>query len=274
MKKILFGSIVLIMGLGLTGCGNSTPEEVAETFANAMSNIDMKKAKEFSTEHVKDKIAELSRVCMRKDINNLADIAMPILNLVHKKLRHGKYDDQLGDALRQYKENSERIMKKFEKETKEKYGQLKDNKEEVMQQVYNELLEAYSVASMPLIEKEFELLDIKSKQIEDVKKVASFFIINGSYRVTYGNKYEFMKSVNKVIFDKGFKLTPKCIDEYTEFGFIDAINIIEVKENSPDQMMVRLEIIREDGKSNKVSVEVEKIQDNWKVSDLYIDTDF
>ena len=46
--------------------------------------------------------------------------------------------------------------------------------------------------------------------------------------------------------------------------------MIEVKELSPDRKEVRLEIIKENESSKKVSIGVEMIKKEWKVADFYV----
>lgn len=57
-----------------------------------------------------------------------------------------------------------------------------------------------------------------------------------------------------------------CLSKFISFANVDDINIIESKNHSADEVTVRLEIINEDKKSEKVSIELEKIQDEWKVT--------
>lgn len=99
-------------------------------------------------------------------------------------------------------------------------------------------------------------------------------ILGGSTRVSYKNMRQLKQLTRKVIEQKSLTPTKQCIDKYTEFGFIDDVNIIEVKEKSPDEMRVRLELIKETRKSKKVSISVEKIQKEWKIAYMNLNTYF
>lgn len=77
-----------------------------------------------------------------------------------------------------------------------------------------------------------------------------------------------------IVSQRAGRTTPECVAKYTEFGNIDDINVIETRGKSPDKVSARLELINEEGKSNKVTINVEKIKGEWKVSELYLNTFF
>ncbi len=51
MTKVLYSVVLLLAALCFTSCKEKTPEEVAETFANAFHNMDYKTAKSLATEN-------------------------------------------------------------------------------------------------------------------------------------------------------------------------------------------------------------------------------
>ncbi len=63
MKKslLVLGTLVLflVMGLGLTSCGQEGPEDVAIKFIEAVSNLDIEKAGEYTTEEGKQLLSFL-----------------------------------------------------------------------------------------------------------------------------------------------------------------------------------------------------------------------
>jgi hypothetical protein len=62
-------------------------------------------------------------------------------------------------------------------------------------------------------------------------------------------------------FDESF-----CQSEIIEKLNYDDVNIIEVTEESADRVNVRYEIIFDDGSSEKTSIDVEKVNGDWKVA--------
>lgn len=276
MRKIILGTIVLALGLGLTGCGNNSPEEVAETFASSLSSADMKEAKSVASEDVQKKLKRLSSICSQPVVKKLTDETIVVLNDMEKKSKNKKYDAQIKDMLSQFEKDTVTIQEEIKQDIISKYGSPKNIPEELREKLMNEAFEKIADVTYPLVEKEFEIFDIKTEHPEEMKKIIAVFMHKGGRgtRVTRGNVHVLKDIVENIVAENPDKITPQCVSKYTEFGLIDEINVIETKQNSPDSANVRLELIRDDGKSKKVSINIEKIKDEWKVSNLYLDTFF
>jgi hypothetical protein len=67
-------------------------------------------------------------------------------------------------------------------------------------------------------------------------------------------------------FDEYFTDESFCQSEIIEKLNYDDVNIIEVTEESADRVNVRYEIIFDDGSSEKTSIDVEKVNGDWKVA--------
>lgn len=276
MKKILLGTIVLTLGLGLTGCGSNSPEDVAKTFASSLSSANMNEAKSVASEEVQKKLKRLSSICNQKVVKKLTDETIVVLNDIEKKSKDKKYDAQLKDMLSQFEKDTVTIQGEIKQDIISKYGSPKNIPEELREKLMNEALEKMVELTNPLVEKQFEIFDIKTEHPDRVKRIIAKFMYKGGMgtRVNRRNLYVLEGIVGDIVAESQEKITLQCIDKYTEFGLVDDINVIETKQDSPDSANVRLELIRDDGKSKKVSVEVEKIKDEWKISDLYLDTFF
>jgi len=241
---------------------------------NAISQANLEDAKELATEKIQQKIKRIPILCQKSETTTLADIAIPILNTMDQKERSGSYDKELNSYIQTFEKELKSVKQKFQTKMKAKYGSHTDISKVNREEVLNEGMKLFVEASTPLIEKEFELFDIKTKREKEVKKIAALFRISGRTKVTYGNLNKLKGIVGKVLTENGSKPTPQCIDKLTKYGNIDDISIIEVITHAPDRSEVRLELVREDGKSKKVSIDVEKIQKEWKVSHMYLRTFF
>jgi len=265
MKTKYYGAILIALGL-LTGCGNNSAEETAIDFAEAISSANLDSAREVSTDSVHKKIKRLEKICLQKEVNELANIAIPILNTLDQNVRSGKYDDELNEVKEEFKKDTDTLKQTFMHNIQEKYGSMEQVPKDEREKITKESLVAFAKISMPLVEKEFELFKIKTKREDEVKKIAAQFMLEGRTRVTYNNRNHVKEIVREILLKQNIKPSQQCIDAYSDYGIIDDINFIELKQKSPDKAIVRLELIREDKKSKKVSVDVEKIQEEWKVS--------
>jgi len=276
MKKILLGTIVLALGLGLTGCGSNSPEEVAETFASSLSSLDIEEAKSVASEDVQKKLKRLSSICSQPLVRKLTDETITVLNNIDKKSKDKQYDAQLKDILSQLEKDIVKIQEEIKQDIISQYGSPKNIPKELREKLMNEALEKMVKLTNPLVEKEFKIFNIKTENPDKLKRVIAEFMYKGGRgtRVNRGNLYVLKNIVKDIVAKNPDKITPQCIEKYTEFGLIDEINVIETKQDSPDSANVRLELIDDHGKPKKVSVEVEKIKEKWKVSELYLDTYF
>ena len=284
--RLLIRATVLLSGILLTGCGADTPEDVAKTFANALSKANLKEANSISSEIVQKKIIKLKVICQKSMIKDLEDEALVVLNSIRKKSESDKkYELILIEATTKIRKVRESFSPKLS-QLQKKYAILA-KKYSVEADPYNpfpvpkipkEILKKHNETKvgilrekakkvLPIINDFFEAFDIKTEDSNRVKKVIADFTSRASH--FYGERIFLSGAVKNVVRDES--INQKCVAKYTDFGFIERINIIETIKDSPDKASVRLELITKDGKSKKVSVNVEKIKDEWKVSSLSLD---
>jgi len=268
MKKIAYATVVLALGMGLAGCGSNTPEEVAKIFASSLSNTDIEEVNSVASEDVQQKLKSLGSICNKPAVTKLADETIVVLNTIEKKSIDKKYSEQLKKVLDQNKQDMKKLTKEIEEDYISRFGSLKNLPKESKDEEMNKAMEKFVEITNPMIEEWFKILDIKTENPDEVKKIIAEFMIKGGKgtRVNYGNLDVLKNIVSEHLSKREAAITPECVAKYTEFGFIDEINIIETKEHSPDSADVRLELISEDGKSKKVSIDVEKIKDEWRVA--------
>ena len=276
MKKTLLGTATLTLSLLLAGCGSNSPEEVAETFANSLSIADINEAKNVASEKVQKKLKRLNIICSQSEIKKITDAAIVVLNEMENKSKDKKYDVQLKDMLSQFEKDMAEMQKDVEKEIISKYGSPKNIPEELREKLMNKAFDRLTGITKPMVEKQFEIFDIKTENPDKIKNIVAVFMYKGGNgtKVNRGNLHVLKGIVSDAVSKNPKKITPQCIAKYTKFGLINEINTIEMKQDSPDSADVRLELITKDGKSKKVSIDVEKIKDEWKVSELYLDTYF
>lgn len=111
MKTKYYGAILIALGL-LTGCGSNSAEETAIDFAEAISSANFDSAREVSTDKVHKKIKRLENLCLQKEVKELADIAIPILNALDQDIGSGEYDNELKKLNKKELTNKLRLSQK------------------------------------------------------------------------------------------------------------------------------------------------------------------
>lgn len=81
----------------------------------------------------------------------------------------------------------------------------------------------------------------------------------------FSEEFQRTTTLNK---DKAGEVAPERMVMCTDYDYIDCVNILEVNNYLPDVADVRLELIDKGSKSTKISVDVEKIKSEWKISRL------
>jgi hypothetical protein len=257
-KQLLISSICI--GL-LSGCGSSKPKDVAEEFALALSDVKLEKVKNISSEKVTKQVDRLVITCNKPVINSLAKESKRVSDILEKdKLKVDKIMKNLQSKMKSK-------IDKMHKDAIEKYGSDRNIPQKVKDKMTKDML---SIVLMPLLKKIFNELNIDSKDPKAIQEILADAMMHAkrpSHRV-------FKNSANRYVKKHPAPITSECVAKYTDFGLIDEINFIETKKDSPDKAMVRLEIIHKNGKSKKVSVKVEQIKKEWKVSRLPLDIGF
>ncbi len=275
MRKTILGTIVVVLAFGLSGCGEKSAEDVAETFVIDISKSALTDAKKISTERVQKKIDKLPDLCRHSQFKTLEGLSAVAVTHLFKHISSGAYDDALEKMLDTFEVDLDKKKEEIKVSLNKKYGNVEKLTQEKRVAMETEMIDLVTKLYAPLIEDEFKLFEFKTKNEKDVKKVIALIMMGGKlqfgdYRLGLRGT-ELRTLVSKVLASKSLDVTSECIDKYTEFGKVDEVNTIEVKVVSPDKKVVRLEILKENGKSKKVSIEIEKIQNKWMVSEMELD---
>jgi hypothetical protein len=268
--RLVISATALLSGILLTGCGSDSPEDVAKTFANTLSNVDIDGAKEVSTENTQKKIDRLVGACNESYYSELTDEVSKAYNIVNSKESSG-----LDIRKKMNDPDIKKEMEEMEKSLTEQYGDVKKLPKEKQKELAVEMIEKFTAKYIkPMIGDIIDTLKIELDHPDEVKDILTKFIMSESM----GRRNRFMSKrdiILQIVRDGNFEniknVTSECVAKYTQYDFIDSINFIEVKNESADEAVVRLELIDNKDKSSKVSVNVEKVKDEWKVSNLSLD---
>ena len=283
--KLVIGTIAVATSMLLSGCGSDTPEGVAEEFASSLSEVNIEKVNSLSSMAVQGKITNLKKICKSLEVQKLGKEALSIANMIGEKTKDEKYDSDIKSFIETRKVEYEAAKKEMKQELQKKYGGKRPSKD-VAEKDMERIAQAIIVIYAEFINKEMQLFDIESEQAKQIQDVLAMYMLQmgdaakikrgKSFRIHPENTHAniIRNSAKELLSDNAEKVTKQCIQEVTDFGNIDNINFIEVKHNSADEVTVRLELIRENGESEKVFIDVEKIKDEWKVSDLTLHYDF
>ena len=273
--RLVMGTVIISTSMMLSGCGSDNPEDVAETFASALSEADMKSAREVASEDTLKKIDQLETLCNStyyKELRNEVLTVYKAKNSATSRIRSTRYDPVIG---KEWKEKKTKMADELIKE----YGSKKNVPKEKLEKGYlalsSELSTKYIV---PLVSDIMDEAKIKIKYHDDVegilKRLLDAEIIG---RQSYSRMGDLSRAevvyaiIEQGDYENNDNINAECVAKYTEYDFIDSINVIEVETESADRASVRLELIDKNDKSTKVSVPVEKIKDEWKVSELSLD---
>lgn len=260
-RKILGVVIILLFGFVLTGCGSSSPEDVATEFAKALSDADIEKAKELSSDDTNRKLDRLVIKCNQKVVKDYYNEAIKVYHKLEEKNDHALM---------------KKVQEKIQKSVIEKYGSLEKAKEAGKGKSKKEMMQMIRPYMQDFLETYIKESDIKTKDPKLVAKLLTDALPNGlgSKRRSYtlfgmdSRDKALLKAAEDYVQKHPEPISSECVAKYTKFGLIDEVNFIETKKDAADRVRVRLEIIHKDGKSQKVSVKVESIKKEWKVSDL------
>ena len=263
MKRLFLGSFLYISIL-LSGCGSNTPKDVAIDFTTTLSDADIESIKEIASTDMMKEIDKLKEQCNTPYIDKLREESARVFNLINHAKVDKKYQEKMKKINEEFQKNSLESKKAMQEELIKKYGALNRVPQDVLIEKSLPLLENY-------VEKMIELIDIKMEEPKKIREILSRFV---TQNMMQSNKLSrrmfqdilFENIVREYVKQHPQKITPKCVEKYTDFGAIDSVNFIEEKQKSPDKVDVRLEIIYQDGKSKKVLIGTEQIKEEWKVS--------
>jgi predicted nucleic acid-binding Zn-ribbon protein len=237
MKRTILGSLVVVT-LIFGGCFSSSddPKEVVIDFIKAIDSGDLESAYELGSDKVDKSLDKAKIKCMKKEVQEE-------LKKVHKEIEQiqEKYDKKYQGV----DENSD-FSKKFELEIKKIGEKYNINRYRHRQPSEKKLLE--------IMNEVFDALEIKKEDKE-------ILIARSLNKLDEYAKERVKKRTKNV--------EPECLKKYYDFKDIDTIDIVETKKGENiDEAVIRVEMIFKDKKSQKSNVSVERIQKEWKVTDM------
>ena len=273
MKTVTIGTMILAFGLAVTGCGSNTPSDTAKKFVMSVSEANLEEANGMATDTVQQTLSELTQRCRRDEVTVIMQEVIPVLNRMDGVLQSRKYNIHMHnmqtDALTAYRTVDRELNKVY----KEKYGSFGKLKEEQIQAMLEESVKKTVSIALPLVDKLVEAGKIESEHMDMglLKKIASAFMATHQYRslrVGYRDKAVLSKIIEILAVGNKEGTPLSCVNQHTDFGNVEEINLIEVKKMAPDKSDIRLELIYKNGKAKKVTIHTELIQKVWKVSEM------
>ena len=263
MKHIKTIAFATVLGLSITACGSNSPEDTATEFAQALSNADMTETKDLAAESMDRKITYLNKLCSKPNTSNLATESAKVIKALKNPPAEKK--KELDQIISEFEKKNSNLKN----ELQEEFKKIKNMSYAQQEEMRSKFLEKVTVLIKPMLSESIDVLGIKVQERENVIKVAVSYISQEGNR-RYVDKNLLYRISENVISDDSINITPQCVAKYTEFGSIDSINYLETEQESSDRAHVRLELIRENGSSEKVRIPLEKFKDEWKVMDMSI----
>jgi len=262
----LLGVAVVFMLL-LSSCGAQSPQDVAKSFVEALADADMDEVKELSSEKVDRHIKKLQIQCAKSAITVLAKASIEKVEEINKKIYlDEKVLKALGVLQEEYNSKNKELLDSFNKKMRrDQYNISFSEKEKRLEEFRAIVASLANEIGAKMIEKVD--VAIKDKQVKQV--VTRFAVKLGTKgKLKYKDRELISLVAQEVIHNNPPKVTGKCIERHTPLANFDDVTILDTKQHSNDMVTVRLELISKDGKSEKRSLDVEKIQDQWRVNDV------
>lgn len=263
MKKTqLIATSIALSATLLTGCGNdvSKAEEVATNFAYLMTDAKIEEAKEISNNLSHD-FEKIQHACAYSEVKRLKKATRRFASKMKMALK--KNQDN-----KDYKEKIIAITK----ETEAKIAVFKKGKHITP----NSIPKNYqSKMNSQQQEKMFEIIRNGITQIFEVANMD--YDKNGlevmvqmklNHELNNKSNHPLDEAVNQILAKNPAKITKECIDASSKFGNIKDIKHIMTEVLSPDKVKVRLELVANESIYQKATIQVEKIQNQWKVSHI------
>jgi len=272
MKNTIQYVSILFMSIFLLGCGEDKPEDVATSLVKSLSKAQLSEAKKLVSDVTLKEIVKLSNLCNKIYYEELIESVLKISRKMN--------NERLGNTKFNFKTfMDETKIDELRKELEEKYGNPEDRKKlplEKQKKFLDEMTDKFSNRFIkPMVEKFIDVFNVDVKHLGEVKEIFSKYF---SIEITQG-KNMFISKHDRVLniiekgnYQKSENINPECIAKYTDYGFVESVNMLEVTNSSPDEAIVRLELIDKNEKSKKVSVTIEKIKGEWKVSESLLNS--
>lgn len=248
-KSVMSTAAAVVLGLLMSGCGGNTPDGTVVDYVNALSKGDLETAKKFASGSKLENLTDITRECSKTGAETLKaemnEIYQTVIN------NHNPETEQT------LKQNFNELVElgKTLSGGGVLFGKIDETeKKKKIDELVNKL--------QPAANQIFTQNAIKSENEDAMKKLVVMALSLGDYRWMLDDDI-----IPDIALELGIaKVTPECVIEKSGIGTVDELNVIETKQgDSADKAEVRLEIIDENGGSNKKEFTVEKIKDEWKV---------
>jgi len=257
MKKniVKIGLIFSAIGVAslLTGCGSSSPEDVAKEYVSSSAKGNLTELINSSANYELKDLERIKKRCIFKNNLKVKEDIYLLLNDVYQDAEVSKLSIELDKFMSNDKELKEKGKKLIENDDKEALltflmKAADDNNAEL-------------VAAISKINDKNKYGEKYNKR-DEVENTAALILLMNKNR-----QRGFKRSIENIvpIKFKDTKPSQECVDKNLNTYDISKINTIEVTSKSPDKSTVSLETIDSKDKSRKMDIRVEKINDKWKV---------
>jgi hypothetical protein len=268
VKKFYLIWVTLLIVLSVSGCSGDKPSDVAVEFVEKMSNLNISEAKQLSASD--RNIKSLEKACVKAKAKELAQEAYEIFksDTLFKGIGGSiafKAFQAIGVEVPYSVEDFEK-MSQNEREIarKEMFKGMSESEIKLKMDEVRVKMEDKAFIK-DAIKESLDSLEIAGNNSNEIKELfIEMFLSDTLNRRSFSRNG--VKLATEILLQQEDTIDETCLSKYTSFANVDDINIIESKNHSADEVTVRLEIINEDKKSEKVSIELEKIQDEWKIT--------
>ena len=266
-KTILMASLIAFSALTLTGCGESKPEDIAIEFVESFTAGDIKEAKSLSSNDLKRDFKRVQRSCNEIKFKELKSSGETLANKMKKVMKDPKIAKSIKkeglvfkEIMRERDNHDSLMSKKWIKE----YGSVKEIPQKLVDEHVKNYNEITLKASNDFLKSQLDMAGIDYDKVS--YDIVLQLLIDQANEIRSYNPIR--TAINGYLDKHPSKITPDCVNDASKFGYIEEINFIEVNKEAADRVEVRLELIDKDGKSNKTTIDVEKIKGEWKVSNI------
>ncbi len=258
-RKLVMGAAIIATSMMLSGCGGSSPEDTVTDYIDAWNSGDLKGVISYTDNDLSKQIQNNIDYCIENKMATHID---------------KKFDLYMDEVNKMWKTNNPfEAIKKSEKP--------KDGIEELERIVKDNSLTAEEKTEKIGMHT-FAYIDsyknVKSEMSPVAYKMLAFMFSNKMRAMSgdffgaidkYGRNEYFKKLVlddmRKSGDDSIAKSQKTCEAELFKPDSIESINVIEVKEESPDRKTVRVELVKKSD-SVKKAIRVELVNKKWVVT--------
>jgi len=239
-------------------------------YVESISKADIDTADSLSLSNAKAMLELLKKSCRNLSSVLVTDESMDVL----RKLKGIKTNSS---EMRRILGNFDRILSeektKILDEVTKKYGEIKSLSPEKKKQAMEEVLDkASDIIAENVLIKLMDMYSIKTNSKSMVAKVLSIYMLRnrGQLSINWRTEAKLYEIAEELYSNIDIKPSKKCISHYGLTYMLNLKKVIPIDTNitSKDKAKVRLELVSEDDKSTKIILFLEKMQDQWKITDF------